>query len=187
MGRTTLFARAQFLVPFGLHAGQPRPGEPGNHFVFGKADEQEQNENQLFSSLEPGLALSGCPTSLPVLTVKCLSAAMTTFSVLSLQLLVRVPPGRMFKGPVFHTARSPELLHRRLTQRCVPEGPPSGARTRQWVLQRCLLGGVGQGGGGMGLRAEGPKEKMLFESWGRGREERSEKENNDEEKGSGIY
>ena len=93
----------------------------------------------------------------------------------------------MFKGPVFHTARSPELLHRRLTQCCVPEGPPSGARTRQWVLQRCLPGGVGQGGGGMGLRAEGPKEKMLFEGGGRGREERSEKENNDEEKGSGIY
>lgn len=50
LGRATLFAGAQFLVPSGLRAGQPRPGEPGNHFVFGKDDEQEQNENQLRSS-----------------------------------------------------------------------------------------------------------------------------------------
>ena len=45
----------------------------------------------------------------------------------------------------------------------------------------------GAGWRGTGLWAEGPKEKMLFEGRGRGREERSEKENNDEEKGSGIY
>lgn len=32
-----------------------RLGEPGNHFVVGKADEQEQYSNQLFSSFGSGL------------------------------------------------------------------------------------------------------------------------------------
>lgn len=38
-----------------------RLGEPGNHFVVGKADEQEQNSNQLFSSFGSGLLCLATP------------------------------------------------------------------------------------------------------------------------------
>ena len=164
-GRTMLFAGAQFLVPSGLRAGQARLGEPGNHFVFGKADEQEQNENQLCSSLGPGLTFSGCPTRLPVLTIKC--SAMTTFSVSSPQLLLRVPPGCMFKGPAVHIAHSPELLHRQPT-RCVPESLPSGARTGQWLLQRCLLCGVGWMEGVRGCGQRDKKRRCGLRAGGEG-------------------
>lgn len=43
LGRTVLFLGAQFLVTLGLRACQAMPQKPGNHFVVGKADEQEQN------------------------------------------------------------------------------------------------------------------------------------------------
>ena len=104
---------------------------------------------------------------------QCSSAAMITFSVSSPQLLLRVPPGRMFKGPAVHIAHSPELLHRQ-PARCVPESLPSGARTRQWVLQHCLLCGVGwmEGVRGCGQRDKKRRCGLRAGGEGAGREAR---------------
>lgn len=50
---------APFLAPPGCT--KARPEEPGVHLVVGKAEEQEQNSNRLFSSSWPGLPFPGCP------------------------------------------------------------------------------------------------------------------------------
>lgn len=124
-----LFLGARCLILPGLRARQAGLGEPGSDFVVGKADEQKQNENQLFLSSEPGPALSGCP-ALTGVSHQMLKCTQDIPFILSLQLLLRPSAGQTYEGPVeitksVHVNYSTGGQHA-LCPGALPPGPGSG-------------------------------------------------------------